>query len=188
MRKIIAALLLIIQVSCSYSQEALPVYDNAKEKRTGIDWLVAPVKEQAAVYRTNNGKDIVLYNGLLKRVFRLEPNIACIDYKNLSNGQQLLRAVKAEARLTIDGRAYNVGGLHGQQENAYLLPEWIDSFRDSSSDFHFIKYTTGSIQPWLNWKPASKSFQRVPPAGGAELCFIYVFPGSTERAAGYHSL
>ena len=115
----------------------------------------------------------MLYNGLVKRVFRISPNVACIDYKNLSNGQQLLRAVKAEARLTIDGKDYNVGGLYGQHENAYLLPEWIDNFRDSSNDFHFIKYAVGKIQPHLNWKPASKTFHTTSLQQVVELSFIY---------------
>ena len=152
--------------------QPLPVYNNAGERTLADDWLVTPVKEKAAVYRSGNNKDIVLYNGLVKRAFRLSPNIACIDYKNMRNGQQLLRAVKAEARLVIDGNPYDVGGLHGQKENAYLLPEWLDKMRDSSHDFHFIKYTVNKIQPLLNWKPATASFH-ANAATGIDLCFIY---------------
>ncbi len=37
------------------------------------------------------------------------------DYKNIANGQQLLRAVRPEAWLTINGKEYNVGGLYGQK-------------------------------------------------------------------------
>lgn len=173
MNKIAAALLLILPAYCTSAQDALPVYDNAKEHSATIDWLIAPVKETAAVYQANNGKDLVLYNGLVKRVFRLLPNVTCTDYKNLGNGQQLLRAVKAEARLTIDGKDYNVGGLYGQRENAYLLPEWVDDFKDSSSDFHFVKYTTGKIKPQLAWKPASKNFHNTKTATGVELSFNY---------------
>jgi hypothetical protein len=173
MKKIAAALIFIIEMAGANAQGTLPVYDNTKENNAVADWLVTPIKEQAAVYKTNDGKDIVLYNGLVKRVFRLSPNVTCIDYKNVSNGQQLLRAVKAEARLTIDGNNYNVGGLYGQHENAYLLPEWIDGFKDNSNDFHFVKYAVSKIQPRLAWKPASKSFHAAPPAGGAELSFVY---------------
>jgi hypothetical protein len=173
MKKIAAVLLFVIEMAAANAQDALPVYDNAKEKNAATDWLVTPVKEQAAVYKTNDGRDIVLYNGLVKRIFRLSPNVSCIDYKNTGNGQQLLRAVKAEARLTIDGKDYNVGGLYGQHENAYLLPEWIDGFKDNSNDFHFVNYTVSKIQPRLAWKPASKSFHAAAPAGGAELCFMY---------------
>ena len=103
----------------------------------------------------------------------MEPNVTCIDYKNLSNGQQLLRAAKAEARLTINGKDYNVGGLYGQHENAYLLPAWVDGFKDSSIDFHCTGYAIGKIQPRLKWKPATKSFHNTGAAGGTELSFIY---------------
>lgn len=58
------------------------------------DWLVQPVSQKAGI--TQDGRDIILQNGLVKRIFRIGPNIACYDYKNLSTGQQLLRAVKPE--------------------------------------------------------------------------------------------
>ncbi|MEO5681222.1 MAG: alpha-galactosidase [Chitinophagaceae bacterium] len=173
MKIITIFLLLLGNTDRVLAQDSLPVYNNATEKNTAADWLVTPVKQKAAVYKSNNGKEIVLYNGLVKRAFRLSPNLACIDYKNMSNGQQLLRAVKAEARLTINGKDYNVGGLYGQQENAYLMPAWIDRFTDSSNDFHFVKYTIDAIQPALKWKPASKNFHPVPASTGVVLRFVY---------------
>src|SRR5450432_1993440 len=70
----------------------LPVLTSTQDKIFPADWLVQPVKEKANIYYSADHKDIILYNGLIKRVFRLSPNVACIDYKNLSNEQQLLRA------------------------------------------------------------------------------------------------
>ena len=173
MKQMMSLVFFIVAGIVVAAQDVLPVYNAAKEKTATADWLIAPIKEKAAVYKSANGKDIVLYNGLLKRVFRLSPNVACVDYKNLSNDQQLLRAVKAEARLTINGKDYNVGGLYGQKENAYLLPEWIDRFSDKSNDFHFIKYSVAKIQPQLNWKPATRTFHKPANAEGVELTFSY---------------
>ena len=173
MKQIAAALFLIVNANVLSAQEALPVYNVARENKPVADWLVIPVKEPAAVYQANNGKDLVLYNGLVKRVFRLSPNLACIDYTNTSNGQQLLRAVTAEAAIHIDGKEYNVGGLHGQREKAYLLPEWVDGFKDSSADFHFVKYVVGKIQPRFRWKPATPAFRAAPPAAGIDLSFVF---------------
>jgi len=173
MKKFCFAFLVAVQITGAFAQGPLPVYDEKNESKSIADWLVTPVKQLAAVYTTNNGKDLVLYNGLVKRSFRLLPNVACIDYKNQSNGQQLLRSVKAEARLTINGREYNVGGLYGQPENAYLLPEWVDGLKDSSSDFHFVRYTVGNIQPLLKWKPASAGYKKLPAAAGVSLNFEY---------------
>jgi hypothetical protein len=73
------------------------------------DWLVEPTSQPAGVFVT--GKDIILENGLVRRTFREKPNLACTDYSNLITGQQLLRAVKPEASVVIDGKEYRIGGL-----------------------------------------------------------------------------
>lgn len=130
----------------------MPVYNIANEKIYEGDWLVTPVKQKATIYTSADKKEIILYNGLVKRVFRLQPNLVCIDYKNMSNGQQLLRAEKPEAVVTIDGTAFNVGGLYGQTENAYLLPEWLNNFSAHESDFHYTSFEVAELKPFLDRK------------------------------------
>jgi hypothetical protein len=71
----------------------------------------------------------------------------------MSNNQQLLRAVKPEATITLDGTDYNVGGLYGQTENAYLIPSWLNTFSAHENDFHFVSYAITDIQPFLQWSP-----------------------------------
>ena len=122
-----------------------------KDKQSN-DWLVNGKGYTANIQLSENGKDLVLTNGLVKRVFRTKPNLACTGYENLVNGQQLLRAVKPEAVLTIDGKKFNIGGLHGQKENAYLMPEWIDAFTANENDFQFDSYTVSEITPFIKWK------------------------------------
>ena len=114
------------------------------------DWLVHPVQQKAVVYKIDD-KNIVLFNGLVKRVFRLSPNVVCTDFKNMITGQQLIRAVMPEAVIVINEKTYNIGGLYGQKEKAYLLPASIDSFSNNPNDFQFISYTTGEIKPFVNW-------------------------------------
>jgi hypothetical protein len=116
------------------------------------DWLVQPVEEKAGIYKSIDNRDIILSNGLVKRAFRLSPNVACTDYKNMITGQQLLRAVMPEAVITIDGNDYNVGGLYGQKEKAYLLPEWLDKFTKDDNDFQFVNYGITELKPLVNWK------------------------------------
>ncbi len=116
------------------------------------DWLVQPITQKATITKSADGKDLELNNGLLKRVFRLQPNIACTDFTNLSNGQQLLRAIKPEAILIINGIQYAVGGLHGQSEKAYLRKDWIDQLTTQDSDFHFTNYEMKELKPFLNRK------------------------------------
>ena len=113
----------------------LPIWDSHKNFLFTGDWLVKPVNTKTSLYYGAGKKDLILSNGLLKRVFRVQPNLACTDLVNLSNGQQLIRAIQPEAILTIDGKTYQVGGLHGQAEKAYLLPVWVDRLTTTDSDF-----------------------------------------------------
>lgn len=131
-----------------------PLFVNGQtvKDKQSIDWLVNGKGFTANIKRSENGKDLVLTNGLIKRVFRTKPNLACTGYENLSNGQQLLRAVKPEAVLVIDGKKFNVGGLYGQKEKAYLMPEWIDDFTANENDFQFDSYAVSEIKPYINWK------------------------------------
>lgn len=115
------------------------------------DWLTSEVERQAILFTREDQKEIVLYNGLVKRIFRLSPNAVCVDFKNMMNGQQILRAISPEARLTVNGKIYNVGGLYGQKEKAYLLHRWVNDFTTNETDFQFVKYETGDAKPFIDW-------------------------------------
>ena len=155
------------QIPVSY-----PVWDEAFEYHAPADWLVKPIAQKAEIYRSADGKDIILYNGLLKRVFRVAPGVACTDFKNLANGQQLLRALSPEALLTVDGKVRPVGGLKGQSEKAYLLPEWLDRFQAQTTDFKLVAIESESLKPFLNWKPGTWTMNRNQPSGKT-LIFTY---------------
>jgi len=150
------------------------------QSRIHGDWLVTPVKQKAQVFKRANGKELVLDNGLVRRVFRLTPNVACVDYKNLVNGQQLLRAVKPEGSLIIDGHTYNIGGLYGQTENAYLVPDSVDHYQAHDQDLHFVSYSLSDLQPFINWKPVGWAMNKQQPTGKM-VSFVY---GSTDAALG----
>lgn len=152
--------------------QPLPVWNNSTQKTNTGDWLISKPAVKAQVYSNNYGREIILYNGLLKRVFRISPNVACIDYENLSTGGQLLRSVKAEARLSINGKDYNIGGLYGQKENAYILPSGLDKLTAGASDFQFMDYAVTSIEPYLNWKTRFW-MPVVPKASGKMISFRY---------------
>ncbi len=145
-------LFLLFMSASLYAQEAPQPFADFTDKQNDTDWLLTPVKQKASFYFTQDKKGIILYNGLFKRVFSLSPPFACVDYQNMSNNQQLLRSIKPEAKITIDNKEYNVGGLYGQKENAYLLPQWITSFDTSQSDFTYKSYTISTVQPYINWK------------------------------------
>ena len=70
-------------------------------------------------------QEIVLENGLVKRVFRNQGTIACISFQNLINGQEIIRAISPEAIIMVNGQSLPIGGWIGQKEKAYLKQEWF---------------------------------------------------------------
>ena len=133
------------------------------------DWLVTPVKTPAAVERSKDGREITLSNGLIRRTFRLQPNAATVGYDNLMTGASILRGVKPEAAVEIDGHRFNVGGLVGQIEYAYLRPEWIDSFTSDPNAFQFVGYEVGKTEARFAWNRKRYSANLPWPAPGASL-------------------
>jgi len=134
------------------SAQTLPAWTPKQQSYLTIDWLVKPIAEKAEIYQTADGKDIVLSNGLLKRAFRVYPNLGCTNFINLKTRKQFIRAVREEARLHINGKNYAVGGLDGQKEKGYLLPEWVDSFTTNPNAFQYVSFEIKPIIPQLNWK------------------------------------
>jgi hypothetical protein len=123
-----------------------------KEMEESEDWLLSKGRYPAEIEIRNDGKDIVMTNGLIERSFRLSPNAATVGFMNLMTGESILRGVKPEAILDINGQTYNVGGLIGQEEYAYLLPEWLDSFTSEERAFQFVQHSTGETKERFAWK------------------------------------
>ncbi len=116
------------------------------------DWLINNDRAKAAVYRSGTGKDIVLTNGLVARVFRLLPNLATIDYVNQMTGESLLRSVSNEGTLVLDGKEYTIGGLSGQPEYGYTLMEWLDTMLVAPNSFMIQDFEVKDISDRLEWK------------------------------------
>ena len=137
------------------------------------DWLILPTDFKAKVFQTADGKELYLYNGLLKRKFVIAgSSLACIDFKNLINGQQILRAINSEAKITINDVEYAVGGLKGQTEKAYLLPAWVDTLNPADTRFVFSSYLMEEIPQNLKWKTKGWSSNKKQPSGKM-LTFIF---------------
>lgn len=149
--------------------QSLPVY---KPTVFDKDWLVTPVLQKAGVYQANGGKDLVLANGLIVRRFRISPNLATVDYQNLTTGEQLVRSVRPEAVLMIDGQKYQVGGLYGQKEHAYLREEWIGGFTANPADFQFRTFAVSPIIPFVHWQSRTWTSNHKQPTG-QELTLLF---------------
>jgi hypothetical protein len=141
-----------------------------------FDWLINNDKANAEVYKTGSGKDIVLSNGLIARVFRVNPNLATIDYVNQMTGESLLRAVSNEGTLTIDGKKYDIGGLSKQPEYAYTLMKWIDDLSITPNSFVVEDFEVKEISDRMEWKKVRWAGNDQMPSG-KELVFTLAKEG-----------
>jgi len=153
-----------------------------RDARPAADWLVAPVAAAAGVYRGTGGGEIVLHNGLIRRGFRLAPGTGMIAFDNLMTGEALLRAVGPEARLTLDGCGYQVGGLLGQKEFAYLSPRELARLAADPEALPLRGFEVGPIRPRLAWTRVRHAGETVWPPRGLELRLAFActrHPGVT---------
>jgi len=137
------------------------------------DWLVVLCQRPSAVLRDGPAPQIVMTNGLISRTFRLAPNGATVGFDNLVTGSAIMRGVKPEAILELDGVKYAVGGLLGQPEYAYLRPEWIDRMKADPAAFQLDGFEVGSTRAPFAWKrkPYSPDAPWPPPGAGLTLHF-----------------
>ena len=146
------------------------------------DWLVhdgpwqARVEEEAAAHR------VALDNGLIRREFLLRPDAATIAFDNLMTGDSMLRSPKPEARVTLDGIDFAVGGLSGQPDHAFLLPEWIPALRDDAAALHYAGHRIGETEAPFGWKRARPSEGRPWPPPGVSLELDFAMNAKTQAA------
>lgn len=124
----------------------------APQRGPAPDWLLDDSSFQAGVFRTDNTNEITLENGLVRRTFRLAPNAATVGLDHQVTGHAVIRAVRPEAEVTIDGVTYPVGGLTGQPNHAFLLPEWLDMMQADPAAFQFTGFEVGEPRERFAWK------------------------------------
>ncbi|WP_338873844.1 alpha-galactosidase [Spirosoma sp. SC4-14] len=161
--------LLISQLAFGQIQ-SLPIY---KPVAVQTDWLIAPITQKAAVYQANYAKDLVLSNGLLVRRFRISPNLATVDYQNRTTNEQFVRSIRPEARLVLNGKTHQVGGLYGQKEHAYLREEWLDNFTANTADFQFKTFSVAPLKPAVDWQRRTWASNLTLPTG-QELSLLFI--------------
>lgn len=151
---IILTLFLFIFPQSTLGQQPLlssfPHEDTAPKIST--DWLVNAEAYKAGIYQTENPNELTLSNGLISRVFRLSPNVATVQFSNHLTDESVIRGVKPEAVLMIDSVRYEIGGLKGQPNYAYLTDEWIDALEHDAAAFQFESIETGKPAARMAWK------------------------------------
>ncbi len=141
------------------------------------DWLLDGTGFEANAYRGKIPHTLVLANGLIKRTFLLSPQASTIGLDNLVTGENLLRGVKAEAEITLNGTLHTIGGLRGQPNYAFLRSEDFSHLEPDSSEWVFRGYAIAKPKAPFQWKKIRhhSPYSSWPPKG-ASLRFDYEFP------------
>ena len=142
------------------------------------DWLIHPFPQPASVEETDNR--LILDNGLIRRTFVTSPNFATVDYTNQITESSLLRGIKPEAVLTINGDEYEIGGLKGQPDYAYLDSDWISDLTGDPNAFQFREYRIGEPDTPYPWVRRRSTTPSVYPPEGVTLTVAFSPPSSID--------
>lgn len=149
----------------------LPVWNALLSDKTTFDWLLTPEKSKAGIYRSSDGKSIVIANDMVSRTFRVSPNLATVDLTNRMLGESLLRAVSSEGTIWIDGKKWHIGGLAGQPERAYLKEDWIDEMVSMPGSFLVEDFEIKPVEEPIKWARNRWAMNKKD-ATGQEIIFV----------------
>ncbi|RJP21403.1 MAG: alpha-galactosidase [Candidatus Omnitrophota bacterium] len=144
------------------------------------DWLISPIEVEAEVFIDgsneqtlsfeNGSHTVVLDNGLIARIFHVTPGtFATIDLVNRMTGDGVLRGVKPEAVIVIDGKPFEIGGLKGQPDYAYLNPEWLKDMHGGADAFSFSHLEKSEPLARYPWQPKRHAINAPWPPLGVSL-------------------
>ena len=150
---------------------------------SAADWLIEPSGFTAKISANPQGTELEMNNGLVRRVIRLKPEAATVAFDNLMTGASLLRSVRPEAVLELNGHTLPVGGLTGQPIHNFLSPAWLDQMSPEPGAFHFTTFTLDRTQARFAWQKHREWLSQDrpwPPPGAAATLF---FEGPTNSPA-----
>ena len=148
----------------------LPVMSAPLSEKTNFDWLITPSKSKAGIYASADGNSIILANPMVARTFRIFPNLATTNIVNRMTGESLLRAVSSEGSIQIDGKRYQIGGLAGQPERAYIEDKWIDSMTTIAESFLVEDFEVIPLRESIKWARSRWALNKNA-ATGSEIVF-----------------
>lgn len=152
------------------------------------DWLIEPVTTRAGVYRGADDGELVLDNGLVRRRFVLAPAFATVAIDSLGDERSVLRAVRPEAVLRVDGVELRVGGLLGQPNHAWLQSDWLAQMSADPAALTLVGWRSGPTQAPFAWRRTRPSSEARPwPAPGVRLELRFALALDAARASVHRS-
>lgn len=145
------------------------------------DWLLDPSPYVASVDFNETSRELTLTNGLVARRILLAPNAATVSLRNLATGEEFVRALAPEARVTLDGKPYPVGGLTGAPVANYWREEWAADAQAIPDAYRYERYEVGEIEERFPYKKRPEWLSRDlawPPKG--KRVSLFFAPPQTE--------
>lgn len=173
------ALLLIGLVAPIPTQDSvdisdLPVLVRGTSIAQATDYLIERPSGGAQAFRSEDSRELILDNGLIRRTWRVEPNGACIAFDDLRTHRSLLRAVRPEARVRVGERDFDIGGLVGQPNHAYVTSTWLDAMSAAPEAFQLRDVSVGEPLAPFEWKRVRHHAPKAPwPPAGVALRMDY---------------
>ncbi len=168
---------------------ATGVVDGAALRRPGqsrpvVDWLIDPAPFKAKWVPLEGGRGAELSNGLVRRVFSIQPGCATVAIDNLMTGESVLRSVRPEALVELNGQAVRLGGLAGQPVHNFLKPEFLASMGPDPNAWPCTGFKTATAEARFAWQPKKSWLSTVPawPPPGASVTFEYGAPAASPLA------
>ena len=156
------------------------------------DWLIDPAPFRALITTNPALHEISLENGLIRRVLKISPAVATVAFDNLMTGESILRSVRPEAHLAINGEKMDVGGLIGQPAQNYLDPAWLAQMQANPTPIQFIGFTTGRTKPRFPWRQHAEWLSRTapwpPPGVSVNLIFGVPTPSGMMQLEVHYEL
>jgi hypothetical protein len=152
-------------------------------KSLAADWLIDPTPFRATIATNSAENEIVLENGLVRRIFKLSPDAATVAFDNLMRCESILRSVRPEAQVELDGKKYDVGGLVGQPVHNYLNPAWLAQMQADPTAFHFAGLKTGRTAPRFPWLKRSEWISQNAPWPPPGVAVVLMFNAPTNLGA-----
>lgn len=156
----------------------------AASVRSNRDWLLEANPSPAEVRVEEDGRSIALGNGLVRKVFRVVPDLACVALDDLRTGESRLRSVRPEGRVEVNGIEVTLGGLSGQTNHAFLDAETLEVLVEDAHTMHLVGWEQVSPEARIPWKRVRHHAPDVEwPPKGVGLRFDLAFDQVGAKAA-----
>jgi hypothetical protein len=118
-----------------------------------LDWLINDINDKVIPTTTNDGRNLIISNGLLTREFTTTPNWGTIAYRSEHSGVSILRTIATEATITLDGHDYLIGGLKPTSSVKDYLNRSSLVIETDPSAFQFVNYSFHAPKAPFHWEP-----------------------------------